>query len=159
MEPTAHKVRLAFAELQLAKEVGALRQARAKARGATDRHGFRGDPLACHIRGVAAEIACAKALGLPWIDTPYVEGEMDFPGGIEARCRGRHWYDLLVWPNDYDDRRYVHLTKADGDPTYRIHGYMLGKDAKDPHYFRRVTSRAPSFFVPVGDLHDIEELR
>lgn len=152
------KVTLNEEENQLADQFGRVRQQRAIADGRRDRHGFKGDPLAIHVFGVACEIAVYKALGLTWVDTPYRKGERDLPNGLEIRGRQKHSYELLVWTSDHADRGYILVTKEPDDPEYRIHGFMLGEDAMQDKYKKQVTSRPASFFIPPADLIPIEDL-
>lgn len=145
-------------EERLAVEGGQKRQDRAKRDGRKDTHGFKGDPLATHIHGVACEIAVYKALGLTWKDTPYDPDERDLPNNLEIRGRTKHSYDLLIWPTDKVDRAYIHVTKETGDPEYRIHGLMAAGEAMSKYDLRQVTERPPSYFVPPIDLFPFEDL-
>lgn len=152
------RVILSEEEQQQADEGGLRRQQRAVQDGRKDRHGFTGDPLKIHRDGVGGEMAVYKAFGLVWKDTPYEKDERDLPHGLEVRTRTQHWHELLVWPCDKMDRGYILVTKEEGDPEYRIHGLMLGEDAMQDKYWKQVSSRPASFFVPQNDLVPIEEV-
>jgi len=153
------KITLTEEEERQADEGGRRRQERAIRDGRKDCHGFDGDPLAIHIFGVSCEIAVYKAFGMIWKDTPYEKGERDLPD-FEIRGRQVHWYDLLIWPSDHKDRTYIHVTKEPDDPEFRIYGFITGKKAMQEKYWKKVTSRPASFFIPpnAGDLIPIEDV-
>jgi hypothetical protein len=152
------KIILTPEQNQLAIEGGLKRQQRAEKDGRKDTHGFKGNPLATHIHGVGCEIAGYTLFGLVWKDTPYEPGERDLPNGLEIRGRTKHRYELLVWSTDDKERGYIHVTKEDYDPEYHIHGLMLGADAMQRCYYKQVTERPPSYFVPAKDLIPIEDI-
>lgn len=145
-------------ELETARKYGKIRQSRADLDGRKDTHGFAGDPLGTHIFGIACEIAGHNALGLTWKDTPYRKGERDLPKGLEIRGRRKHYYDLLIWPTDDRERAYIHVTNEIGSSVYRIHGMMLADEAMQDKYWKKVTDRPASYFVPAADLIPIEDL-
>jgi hypothetical protein len=43
-------------------------------------------------------------------------------------------------------------------PTFRVHGWIRCADAKVPEYFKRVSERAPSYFVPQDALQPLDTL-
>ena len=102
------------------------------------------------IKGAMAEAALAKYLNKFW--SKGVKGGADVDN-VDVRCT--HYEDghmeMHEW--DKDDRRYYLLTGMLG--TYKVRGWILGKDAKKPQYWRVMQAgRKPQFWIPQNHLND-----
>lgn len=143
------EVTLTDQELAHAARAGVDRQLRAIADGRKDAYGFKGDPWKIHIEGAMGEMALAKALGRYWSGAGEGFGEDTDVGGVQVRTRSKHSYELYVWPKDEDDAVYVLVTGA--APTFRVHGWIRGREAKREDWFKSL-GRAPAYFVPQSAL-------
>ena len=106
-----------------------------------------------HIEGALAECAMAKHLNLYW------QGKGDVGGrdiGInEVRSAQYHHYRLMLHPIDKDDSKYWFLTGRYG--TYKIHGWIMGVDGKQPEYWEDPTgNNRHAYFLPGSKLNKIE---
>jgi hypothetical protein len=135
---------------------GADRQIRRRLAGHQDAHGFNGDGFEKHIWGACGEAAFAKAFGLPWTGAGVDIAQDSDVAFLQVRTRSHHDYELIVWPNDPLNAIYVLVTGT--GPGYRVHGWICGRDAKQPKYWRRVTDRPASYFVPQRDLQQFPDL-
>lgn len=143
-------------ELWLAGMVGSKRQIEAIRQNLPDRHGYDGDGWSIHTEGAAGEMAFAKAVGLYWngsVNTFKREGDVV---GYEVRTRSRHNYELIIRPNDPDDRIYVLVTGR--SPDFRVVGWIRGRDGKRPEWLRTYGNRPAAHFVPHGALKPLEAL-
>ncbi|NBW09696.1 MAG: hypothetical protein EBR82_16900 [Caulobacteraceae bacterium] len=148
----AELIELAWYEVHMATSVANLRQIMALRDGRQDAHGFAGDPWRVHMEGACGEMALAKFLGVYWSGSVDAFRLPDV-GSLQVRTRSSHEYDLIVRHADSDESRYVLITGQ--APRYVIHGWMLGKDAKQSHYYKTYGDRPGAFFVPQSDLRDI----
>lgn len=148
------RVRLTSGEMMQAALVGVMRHVGNLKRGRQDAHGYAGDGWAAHIEGACGELALAKALGLYWSGA--LEFRADDVGRLQVRTRSRHDYDLIVHPEDPDDRPFVLVTgKA---PDFRVGGWIMGRDAKRQAWWADPAGGRPAFFVRAEHLRPIEEL-
>lgn len=137
----------------MAAGVGLERQLRALTDKRPDRHGFVPKEEAgwcLHIEGACGEAAVAKALNRFWdgsVDSFKSGGDV---GGIQVRTRSRHDYELIVRADDRDTDVFVLVTGR--APTFRVVGYILGRDAKRPEFLQRHGNRPGAYFVPYSVL-------
>ena len=109
------------------------------------------------VLGAVGEFAVSEVLDVRWnmrTDKPDYGG--DLADGVEVRARADHRYDLIVNPDDRNDRPYVLVTGV--GPRLCVRGWMFGADAKQPQWWRQVSDLPPSYFVPQRQLHRISEL-
>lgn len=150
------EVKLNWTEMWIATGVGRIRQLEALKKNLPDKYGFNGDGWSIHIEGACGELAVAKALNMYWAGTINTFKSKADVGKLEVRTRSRHDYDLLVRPDDKDESVFIHVTgKA---PDFRIHGWLLGKDAKQEKFLQNYGGRDLAYFVPATSLNNINDL-
>jgi hypothetical protein len=118
----------------------------------------------CHIQGIGevATRACAKLLGLPWLDTMDSFKGADLGYNIEVRCLGREWYGCRIRDDDHDSRRVVAVIIPPGRELeeYRFPGWINARHAKQPEW--QIDPRnlgRPMYAVPQEKLYPMAELR
>ena len=111
------------------------------------------------IEGANAELAVAKHFGIYW---DFSVGTFKAPDVGSFQVRHTHYGNgrLVVRPADSDTERYYLVTGA--APIFTIHGWLLGKDAKQDKYLEAPHGNAPCWMVPndclnnlEGDLHNV----
>jgi hypothetical protein len=138
-------------ESELAAGVGLRRHLSALRRGLVNHHGYKGDGWGDHIEAAGAELAVAKFLGRYWsgsVDTFKASGDV---GPYEVRWRSSTTYDLLIRPGDADDRPFFLVLGQ--FPTYRVVGWIMGRDGKREEWRQHYGDRPAAFFVPQSALH------
>jgi hypothetical protein len=157
--PPAFKVSVSLTqeELYTCSIIGARRQIESLMDGREDQHGFDGyNGWTVHIEGVCGELAVAKYLNIHYgfhVNTFKTGRDV---GICEVRTRSEHHYDLLVRPNDADERPFVHLTGR--APQYVLRGWLWGHEAKQKKFAKNYGGRPSAFFVPQEHLRPMEEL-
>jgi hypothetical protein len=153
------EITLEWYEVRLAVGVGVLRMLNALKDGKADAHGFNGDGWQAHIEGACGELALAKCCGMYWAGSvnTYREGPDVGHKTIQVKTRSRGDYELLVRPHDDDASAYVLVTGK--LPTYCIHGWMFGAEAKREEWLQTHGGRPPAYFVPQAALWPISDLR
>ena len=147
------EVTLAWHEYAMASEIGRLRQLAAIRRGSADQHGFNGLGWSEHIEGACGEMAVSKLLGVYWdggIDTFKLP---DIGSNVQVRTRSLHNYELIIRSNDSNDDIFVLVTGR--CPSYRVWGYVLGREGKRQEYLQTHGGRPAAYFVPHSRLSDI----
>ena len=150
-----HPITLSWHEAAMASEVGRLRQLASVKAGRQDQHGFSGDGWSEHIEGACGEAAVAKALNIFWDGSIDAFSRDDLPG-LQVRTRSQHDWDLIVRPHDADQAIWVLVTGR--CPSYLVHGWIYGHEAKAPAWLRTYGGRPPAYFVPKAALHDLGRL-
>lgn len=129
---------------------GVMRNLESVKRGMQNAHGLDGgNDWQCHIEGSLGEMALAKYMNLYWS-----KGDFKAPdvGNFEVRTTPKHNYKLCVRPGDHDDSRYYLVTGSNG--TYRIQGWILGRDAKQDRFLDDLKNgRPPAYFIPQKELN------
>lgn len=148
-------ITLTWHEAAMAAEIGTLRQLASIRHDRQDRHGFTGEGWSEHIEGACGELAVAKFLGCYWNGSVNSFAACDLPF-VQVRTRSRHDYDLIVRDKDNDEEYYVLVTGK--CPHYRIRGWISGGDAKRPEWLAEHGGRPPAWFVPAGELQDMDAL-
>lgn len=111
-----------------------------------------------NINGAGAELATAKIIGVDWTPGPYTFGRVpDLWPDIEVRLSSEYWYDLRIRDRDYPDRNFVLVLGS--MPTFRVVGYINGRDGTVPEYRKDPNGWGEAWFVPQTALRDIYELR
>lgn len=113
--------------------------------------------LDVHMKGTVGEVACSKALGIPWpMHVNVFKGKPDLPPDIEVRLRTNHDHDLIIRDGDDADRRYVLVTGS--PPDLEIRGWLLGSEGKDPKWLKSYGGYKPAYFIPQRYLHPMETM-
>lgn len=150
-------VTLDWYEAEVAAAVGVRRNLEAMRDARRPAFGMKADDAwRAHVEGACGEMAVAKLLGLYWsgsVNTFRVGGDV---ANLQVRTRSKDDYDLLVRHCDRDGDVFVLVTGA--CPSYCVRGWMLGKEAKQPGYFKELGGRPGAYFVPQWSLRDIREL-
>lgn len=142
---------------------GELMYRKSHADGRKDAYGLKdlGQAAWYQVMGAIGELVVAKSLKIVWpksIDTPWAP---DLPGYIEVRTIGADHFGVRVRADDYDDRIAVGcVVKPDQllGP-YRVPGWILVKDAKNPDWLIAPNNGRPPFYaVPQDALRPISEL-
>jgi hypothetical protein len=149
-------VTLTAQEMMLAAYAGVRRCVASLSRGSQDAFGCNeADGWGLHVEGSGGEMAAAKVLNMYWdgaFDT-YSRGDV---GALQIRTRTKHDWDLIVRSKDSDDDRFVLVTGT--MPTFHVHGWILGKAAKDERWLRTHGNRPPAYFVPQSELLSLDTL-
>jgi hypothetical protein len=140
-------------EWAMAVGVGIRRQMASISR--PDNHGFHGDGWGVHIEGACGEMAVAKAVNVYWDGSVNSFRRPDLPG-IQVKTRSEDFYDLIVRPCDDDDAAFVLVSGK--SPSFTIHGWIRGAEAKQEAFLQTHGGRPPAYFVPKDRLRPIGEL-
>ena len=109
-----------------------------------------------NIIGIFGEAAVAKALNrfwLPTIDTFKLPDVGDF----QVRCTTYANGHLIIRDDDPVDDIYILV--IDKTPQFFIKGWIRGRDAQRPVYWRTPAEGDPAWFVPNVALWPIERLK
>jgi hypothetical protein len=140
-------VTLSPREIILAAMIGGLMHARALARGWKDKVYESGWNV--HIEGIAAEIAVAKALGIPY--RPKLNGfKAPDVGDLHVRWTAYRDGSLIIRPGDPDG---IYVLVTGRCPTFTVMGWIHSSDAKRPQYWRALNGHSGAWFVPHPFLH------
>lgn len=151
-------VRLSWYELWIAASVGAKRQIEAIQRGLSDQHGFTGENgWNLHLEGAAGEMAAAKAMNRFYSGSINTFKDGGDVGSIQGRTRSKSEYELIVRANDRDEDIFVLVTWR--SPTFTVHGWIRGQDAKQTRWLRTHGNRPAAYFVPTAELRAIGEMK
>jgi hypothetical protein len=145
------EIQLTTSEMLLGAQAGALRQIEnLRDDGSKPTHGLENNEKdwQLHIEGVLKEQAVAKHLNR------YFSGKGK-RGGVDVHdvdVRSTEHLDgcLIVHKSDPDDRFFYLVTGVNG--TYKIHGGMYAREAKQEEFWRGKIPR-PAFFVPQASLY------
>lgn len=142
------KVTLTPSEVVMAATIGAMRQAESMKSNLKPANGFKDyeSPLSIHVEGACGEAAYCKARNQFFEGRINTFKEADIGKVVQIRTRSKEEYDLIVRENDSDAEYFVLLTGV--CPTYTIHGYILGADAKQEKWKKNYGGRTPAYFVP-----------
>jgi hypothetical protein len=126
-------VTLSSAEMATAATVGIWRHVASRQNRMSNLRGLAGQATDevwfVDILGAMGELAFAKCYGLYWPATVNVgKDQPDVPPLYQVRTARRHDLNLIVRPDDPDHFRYA-LVTGNG-PDFRVHGHILGRDAK-----------------------------
>jgi hypothetical protein len=157
-EPPGIWVKLGYSELLIGAVIGLLRHIEALLRGRKDQAGFEGDGWGAHIEGALAEMATAKAINHYW-DAPvntFKDPSRGDVGPYEVRRRSRQDWDVLIRPHDADAK--VHIAVFGSAPHFRVAGWVFGHEAKQDKWLKPYGGRTSAWFMPQGELRDLETL-
>jgi hypothetical protein len=138
---------LSSEDMHWVETVARQRQDEAVRAGRPDRHGYRGsDGYALHRLGAAGELVVARFLEVPWEATVNTFKAPDIGDILQIRTRSEHWHDLIIRPDDSDDEVFVLVTGE--PPELIIHGWIVGRDAKQSQWRNEHGGRPMAYFVP-----------
>ena len=146
----SERVTLTLSEVLMATAAGAVRHMEAVRAGRRDRHGFEGDGLSAHILGACGEIAVGKLTGMYWGGESGTFKKSDIGHDVQIKTRSLEWHDLIVRHDDADDHRFVLVTGS--PPCLTVHGWVWGREAKQPGYLKPHGGRPEAYFVPQSAL-------
>ena len=103
-----------------------------------------------NIIGACGEIALSKFLDYPWKPKVDVFQTVIDVGMIECRTRTEDWHDLIIRPNDKNDRPYALV--IGGFTSFRIVGWIFGENGKQQKWWKNPDGGEYAFFVPQNEL-------
>jgi hypothetical protein len=122
--------------------IGSFMHARAIARGLKDRV-YESD-WNVNVEAIAAEIAVAKALGIPY--RPNLNGfKAPDVENLHVRWTAHRNGSLIIRPGDPDG---IYVLVTGQCPTFTVVGWIHSYDAKQPHYWRSPNGCSGAWFVP-----------
>lgn len=149
----AMMVRLSRSEITVGAMTGVLRQIDNLMAQRTGRNGEAGhSDWQLHIEGALGEQALAKAMGAYWSGEVGNLSASDIGKKIEVRTTQRQDGSLILHEWDKDDAHFFLLTGQHG--TYRIVGWIEGRDGKRAAFWRDPVGGRPAYFVPQAALYD-----
>jgi len=99
------------------------------------------------VEGAASEYAVAKLLRLPWSGN--ASKGVDIEPNIDVKSTKHESGRLLVTPDAEDDWKFVLVTGA--MPTYKVIGWMWGRDAKREEWLTVLDPRRPACYAVPQD--------
>lgn len=132
-------------------------------RGLTNAYGMDKSPEDIQwyrdIIGACGECAVAKALNVYWLaGINQRKEEPDVGENTQVRYSTNPSLGMVVRQNDPDHFRYVHVSGS--IPTFTVHGWIKGVEAKREEWFKDVGGRGkPAYWVPQSFLHSFGERR
>lgn len=152
-------VELTDQELAIAWFVAEQRNRDAIRAGADEaKHGYKGSNLELHYQGCLGEMAFAKAFNRYWSGAGCSYHLDDDVGNVQIRVSAHENACLLVRPNDGAlDSPWV-LVIGEGR-SYKIAGWMWGRDTRRNEWLRDPAGRPPAYFVPQDALRPVTKRR
>jgi hypothetical protein len=136
----------------------------AKRRGANPGYGLQANDelqLSFHIIGVSGEFVVSKYTGLRsqhGYNHKRRRNEPALGDNVQVLTRSKHYYDLIVRPDNNPDFIYVLVTTEDRRE-FHLHGWIHGCDATKPEFWKEgVADRPSAWFVPKQALHPMDPL-
>lgn len=110
------------------------------------------------IVSTRGEMAVAKGLNLFWSGSVGDYGAVDVGGLVEVRTRTKDWHALILHDSDKNEAPYV-LVDASKTPTFRLVGWMFGKDGKQKRFWSDPSKKnRHAYFVDQQYLEPMEKL-
>lgn len=135
--------------------IGVMRQATNIRDRRTNAHGLNdGHDWQYQIEGALGEMAFAKLQGVFWTGA-LGQLRADDVGTWQVRTRSRSDYQLILHPNDPDDRRFVLVRGSCGK--YDVVGWIQARDGKRKEFWSDPAKGRPAFFVPDSALVKFED--
>jgi hypothetical protein len=149
-------VSLTQLEMSLARFVAEQRDRMGQLAGADDtKYGEHGtESLELHYRGCLGELAFAKSANVYWSGAGNDFSNEEDVGSVQVRTTSLANGSLIVRPNElqrYAERPWA-LVIGSLD-TYRIAGWIYGREAGRRSWLRDPNGRPAAYFVPQGYLH------
>ena len=154
------EVELSWPEAMQAVVAGAFRRIASLKNGLRNQHGFddeEHDGWGVDIEGAAGEMAVAKFFDQYYVPTLNTFKSMRDSCGCEIRTTKKHSNRLIVREKDDDSHIYILVTGQ--IPTFRIRGWMYGREAKQEKWVEGPNGRSPAWFIPSEELRPMEELK
>jgi len=140
--------------------IGLTRKMSSMRRGQLDTYGLK-DPWSWSedIEGALGELAFCKAIGEKWPATVDTFKRLPDAFGCEVKTSRPYFFNIGMRARPNETGLFVFVTG--GAPDYRIWGWMESTEAKQKKYWNTDVriDRMPCYYVPLEDLHPIEELR
>jgi hypothetical protein len=108
-------------------------------------------------QGAMGELAVSLALGVAWNNALETWGQPD-AGPFQVRLASRASYSLIIRPKDKDSEIFI-LVLGHAAPTFRLVGWILGRDAKQDRWRKNPGGDASAWFVPQSALQPMEMLQ
>ena len=136
--------------------VGVLRQTEAIGRNLKSKLPSS-NPFQIHCEGACGEMAASKAIDRYWSGSVNTfKNGGDIGEKVQVRTASKPDGKLVVRSDDRDDDYFILVTGQ--APTYYVHGWLLGKDAKKAKYLDNPAGRGEAWFVPQSDLRPLDTL-
>ena len=147
------EITLSFHEIYMAALIGVMRRITSLKQGHQHKYGNDGsNAWEEHIEGACGEVAFAKATGKYWDGSINRLGSKggDVGDRYQVRTRSKEYYDLIVRPQDDDNKPYALVTGRNGK--YKVWGWIHGRDAKQEKWLKEHGDRPGAYFVPKEEL-------
>ncbi len=146
----SHKIRLTQREMIQGAFVASMRQIENLGKGRREAYGCtENKDWQFHAEGALGEMAFSKARNVYWCGAHAFRG--DDADDWNVRTRSLDWYDLLLHPDDPDDKPFALLTGMNG--IYLIRGWIWGGDGKNSVWWGdKAKNGRPAYFVPQSAL-------
>jgi len=148
-------VTLSKEELAWATSVGMQRYNESLKRGHKNKHGLKYATEALDVDGACAELAVAKFTGWPWKAGVNTFKEADIEDNIQVKSTPKQDNRLIIRNDDSSDHCYILVVGV--APTFRIVGWIIGRDGKQPQYLYNPNDREPAYFIPQTALNSFDE--
>ena len=152
-------IRLTDEDVSFARKVAGRRHNEAIDQGREDKHGLkargRGE-MQEHDLGALGELAVARLWGVEW--PAHINTFKSIPdlAEWEIRTRSRLYYELLIRPDDPDDRPFVLVHLVSYPHAFNVTGWMTAGDAKQKEWKKEHGGRPPAYFPPNSELRDFD---
>jgi len=147
-------VNLTPEEVEFAALAGALRQARAIARGIPDRYGQVKNPWQRHIEGAGAEYAVAKFLKLYYVPALHVQTSGGDVNRYQVRSTEKPDGCLLIKDGDRDEDVFILVVGT--MPNLTVAGWLRARDGRRDEWRRNPgVGRSGCWFVPQSALREV----
>jgi hypothetical protein len=149
-------IELTSAEIMMAAQAGIMRQVENIKKKSQAYYGASTtSDWQLHIEGCLGEFALSKFLNVWWGGKGNKrDTDVDI---YDVRTTPLHSNRLILHPDDPDDRVFWLLTGHNG--SYKIQGWIKGRDGKQQKYWVDPKTNRPAFFIPSSDLNDPMELK
>ena len=142
---------------QFAELVGIRRRLRARAKGVVDQLVTEQDPWRVETLGALTELACAKALGLEWLDPVFdMPACPDLGGAVEVRYTTRPDGCLLLQKTDPPQAPFVLVVVR--NPICLLAGWVYGREGMRQDFWWEAGYDRPCYYVPQGYLRPMRSL-
>jgi hypothetical protein len=145
-------VQLTPMELEVGAMVGMHRQMESVLAGRANQHGYKGEhEWEINIQGALAELAFSKYANWYWAAPVNTFSAPDCGKNVQVRWRSQFDWDLIIRPKDDDEQIYVLVVGT--APTFKVCGWIRGRDGKKKEYEKCHGGRPPAYFVPQSALN------
>lgn len=139
----------------MAANAGVMRNVQSLQKGRQNANGLSADlNWQVNIEGALGELALAKYLNTYYSGKGFFRGP-DLPG-LQVRTAAGSSHRLILHPGDSDGDVFVLVVGQ--PPTYRVVGWIVGREGKLPQFWDEPVRGRPAFFVPQEALNPIELL-